>query len=111
VPHSHVQITTTFDVEEACAALARSLVEEGLAACVQVLGPLKSTYWWEGRIEQATEFMCVIKTTTEMGQAVVDFVKGAHPYENPEITVIPIVGGSESYLAWIDASVVTPPGT
>ncbi len=99
---SHVQITTTTQTKEQAAALAQSLVEARLAACVQVGGPIASTYWWKGNLEHAEEWMCLIKTSGHLIDPLLKAVREQHPYENPEVTVTPIVGGSASYLAWID---------
>ena len=98
----HVQITTTTETKEQAGALAESLVKARLAACVQVAGPITSTYWWKGNLEHAQEWMCLIKTSGHLINPLLKAVREQHPYENPEVTVTPIVGGSASYLTWIN---------
>jgi periplasmic divalent cation tolerance protein len=97
-----VQITTTVSSTEAAQRLADGLVEAGLAACVQVVGPLSSTYRWRDDVERAEEWMCIIKTAGARAGRVQEWIATRHEYEVPEITVVPIVGGSEAYLAWIE---------
>ena len=107
---AHVQITTTTATEQQAGALASELVEAHLAACVQVVGPIQSTYRWKGNLEVSKEWMCVIKTTRSVQERVVQKLLESHPYENPEVTVVPIVQGSSSYLGWIDEEVSRGPG-
>jgi periplasmic divalent cation tolerance protein len=96
-----VQVLTTTDNEEEAARLARALLQERLAACVQVVGPMTSHYWWQGQLEQTTEWLCLIKTRDELLDKVVDTLHREHSYDTPEITATPIVGGSDRYLHWI----------
>lgn len=103
-----VQISTTTGSSEEAQRIADHLVAQRLAACVQVLGPVSSTYRWEGSVETAEEFMCVIKTRRDLATEVEKAVKSLHPYENPEILTAPVLGGSADYLAWV-ASETAPP--
>ena len=103
--NDYVQVMTTTDRRDHADALAGELVEARLAACVQVLGPIGSHYRWEGRVEQAEEWLLVAKTTAERLDAVVSAIATRHHYDVPEITATPIVGGSPAYLDWIRASV------
>lgn len=98
-----LQVTTTVETREDADRLARSLVEERLTACVQVVGPINSTYWWRGAVEAAQEWMCLIKTTEDRFDALADRIKELHSYDVPEITAVPFVKGSAEYLGWIDA--------
>ncbi len=84
--------------------IATALVSERLAACVQML-PIESVYRWEGAIQQEPEVLLHIKTTMGRYKAVEALIKRLHSYELPEISVTPIVGGSEEYLHWIVESV------
>ncbi|HKY22694.1 MAG TPA: divalent-cation tolerance protein CutA [Vicinamibacterales bacterium] len=86
--------------------LASTLVAEGLAACVNVLGEMESTYRWKGQIETEREHQVVIKTTAERVPALKARLHALHQYELPEFIVLPIVGGSEAYLQWIRESVI-----
>jgi periplasmic divalent cation tolerance protein len=86
------------------ASFARSLVEERLAACVNLLPPMESVYRWEGKIERETERQLIIKTTRERTAALWERVREMHPYEVPEFVVVPILDGNEAYLRWIGES-------
>ncbi|MGH9177545.1 MAG: divalent-cation tolerance protein CutA [Acidimicrobiales bacterium] len=101
----YVQILSAAGSRGEAAAIAAGLVEARLAACVQVVGPIRSTYWWEGRIDSAEEWLCLAKTTAALAERAVEEIGRLHSYDTPEITVTPIVGGSDRYLAWIDQSV------
>jgi periplasmic divalent cation tolerance protein len=81
--------------------LARLLIERKLAACVQLL-PIDSVYRWNGRIEQGSEQLMLIKTRSALVERAVAALKAAHSYEVPEIVALPIVAGLPAYLKWID---------
>lgn len=89
---------------DSASALARSLVEARLAACVNRLDGVTSTYRWEGEIQEDSEVLLLIKTHRERLQAVREHVLAEHPYELPELVAVPISGGAEAYLDWIDRS-------
>ncbi|WP_242418220.1 divalent-cation tolerance protein CutA, partial [Frankia sp. CpI1-P] len=74
-----------------------------LVACFQVIGPMSSIYRWKGEIEQAEEWLCLGKTTTERFDELRERLVVLHPYENPEIIATPIVAGHADYLQWISA--------
>jgi periplasmic divalent cation tolerance protein len=103
--HGHVQVLTTVDAEETARSIAHRLVEGRLAACVQVVGPISSTYRWRGEIETATEWLCIAKTTREGYPALERALLEVHPYDVPELTAMPVVAGSADYLAWIGEEV------
>ena len=98
----YVQVVTTVERKEDAERIARALVEARLAACVQVLGPITSTYWWKGEIETAEEWQCVAKSRGDLFARIGGAVRDLHPYEVPEILAVPIAAGSESYLAWLE---------
>jgi periplasmic divalent cation tolerance protein len=98
----HVQVSTATGTRESAEALARSAVEDGLAACGQVVGPVTSVYRWRGAIEDATEWLVLFKTTARVSDALVDHVRARHGYELPEVIVTPVTGGNPAYLAWLD---------
>src|SRR5215472_16504923 len=98
----YVQVQTTTDSRAEAIELARAAVEARLAACAQVAGPVASTYWWEGSIERAEEWLLLMKLPAGGYQALADFITRQHSYDEPEIVALPIVGGSESYLSWIE---------
>ena len=97
-------VTTTVNTREAADRLAESLVDRRLAACAQVSGPVASTYRWRGAVEHATEWICELKTTRARLAALEAALPALHPYELPELTVVPL-GGSAAYLAWIEEAV------
>ena len=99
----YIQVTTTTATETEAGRIATALVEQRLAACVQIEGPLKSTYQWQGQIEQSQEWRCCAKTRDTLFAAVSQTIRQLHPYECPEILATPILAGSETYLAWLDA--------
>jgi periplasmic divalent cation tolerance protein len=99
------QVTTTVATQADAERIAAALVEERLAACVQVAGPIISTYRWHGAIERATEWHCHCKTTRARYPALEARLRELHPYETPEIIALPIVAGLPAYLAWIEEGV------
>ena len=101
---SFVIVLTTFPADQDPATLATTLVDEHLAACVNVLPPMRSVYRWEGNVEQASEHQLVIKTRAERVDAVKARIASLHPYEVPEVLVLPISGGTDSYLGWLHAN-------
>jgi periplasmic divalent cation tolerance protein len=99
-----VQVTTTAPSEDVASQIASALLERRLAACVQVLGPIESRYWWDGVIESSTEWLCIAKTTFAAADRAVDAIGAVHPYDIPEITVVAVTG-SDAYLGWVVAEV------
>ncbi|MGH9254753.1 MAG: divalent-cation tolerance protein CutA [Vicinamibacterales bacterium] len=97
-------VLTTLGADADAAALARTLVEERFAACVNVLPPMASVYRWQGRIEQEQERQLVIKTTEGRVAALEERLRQLHPYELPEFLVFRAAGGSEAYVRWVGES-------
>jgi periplasmic divalent cation tolerance protein len=98
-----MQVVTAVDSEEAAEQLARGIAGARLAACVQIVGPIKSVYWWQGELEEAREWQLIMKTTTARIAELEDYIKDNHSYDTPEITATVISGGSYEYLDWITA--------
>ena len=96
-----MQVLTTTGTREEADRLATSAVEQRLAACAQVFGPITSTYRWRGAIETADEWQCVLKTTAARSDELTAHLRAHHSYETPEIVASPIVGGNPEYLSWI----------
>jgi periplasmic divalent cation tolerance protein len=96
-----IQITTTTEKKEDAQKIAQALLEGKLAACVQIVGPIESAYWWRERIEKAVEWQCIAKSTKKLYPAVERVIKENHPYDVPEIMAIPVVAGSKDYLNWL----------
>jgi len=103
----YVIVLTTMAGDVDVEALARTIVVEQLAACVNVLPPMRSIYRWKGQVEEAHERQVVIKTSRASVSALRDRLHELHPYDVPEFLVLPIVDGSERYLKWIADSVRT----
>ena len=97
----YVIVLTTWPVDRDADDFAKTLVSERLAACVNVLPPMLSTYQWKGSIESANERQVVIKTTGTRVRELEARLKTLHPYEVAEFLVVPILEGSHNYLAWL----------
>ena len=98
----YIQLFTTTEKQNDADAISKEIVEKRLAACVQVVGPIKSTYWWKEEIEQAEEWLCIVKSRRDLYEELEKAIKRIHPYEVPEIVAVPIVSGSQSYLEWLE---------
>ncbi|HYE86896.1 MAG TPA: divalent-cation tolerance protein CutA [Vicinamibacterales bacterium] len=96
-----VLVLTTFPADGDAESLARTLVQEGLAACVNILPPMVSIYRWQGAIERADERQLVIKTTAARIRELESRIKALHSYDVPEFVVLSIVAGSPDYLSWL----------
>ncbi len=101
-----VQVQTAAGSKEEADRVASALLDRRLAACVQVLGPIESRFWWEGRLESATEWLCLAKTTADRAEEVVASIRETHSYDTPEILVTPVSGGNERYLRWVEDTVI-----
>jgi periplasmic divalent cation tolerance protein len=98
-------VLTTIGSKDGAERLAQELVERRLAACVNIVGPIRSVYRWRNTIEHEEEFLLLIKTTTEQTARLQAAFKELHPYELPECVELAIDGGSEQYLAWLAGEV------
>jgi periplasmic divalent cation tolerance protein len=102
-----VQVLTTMDERDAAISLADRLVEGRTAACVQVIGPIRSVYRWRGSVERAEEWLCVAKTTRARYDDLERAIREGHPYDVPEISALPVVTGGADYLAWVAEQTTT----
>jgi periplasmic divalent cation tolerance protein len=100
----YVIVLTTLPADADGAEFARDLVEERLAACVNLSAPMESIYRWEGTVETESERQLVIKTSRERVGELWDRVRELHPYDMPEFLVVPIVDGNDAYLRWVAES-------
>lgn len=98
-------VLTTVGDKEGAEKLASQLVERRLAACVNLVGPIRSVYRWKGNIDHADEYLLIIKTTAEQASRLEAAFKELHPYELPEHVELSLEGGSEAYLAWVAGEV------
>jgi periplasmic divalent cation tolerance protein len=96
-----LQITTTTGTRHDADQIAGELVSRRLAGCVQVSGPIQSTYRWQGKTETAEEWLCTAKTSREQLVAIQQLLDELHHYEVPELIATPIVDGSQKYLKWL----------
>ncbi len=93
---------TTCDSEEQAKRIAQRLIEQRLAACVNIVSNVRGVYRWKEKIEDPAEFLLVIKSRRDLFAALRAEIEKIHTYEIPEIIAIPIVDGSEAYLGWFD---------
>ena len=95
-------VLTTCPDKAIAERVAQALVQEGLAACVNILPPMHSIYRWKGKIEVANEQLLIIKSSSARFAAIRERIQALHPYELPEIIAVPIADGLPGYLAWLN---------
>ncbi len=100
-------IFCTFPDAEQAERIAEDLVAKRLAACVSISQPVLSIYRWQGKVCRETEVQTTIKTTSDVLEALCARLLELHPYDCPEIVAVPITGGSESYLRWVQEQVAS----
>lgn len=98
-------VLTTVGLKDVAEKLATQLVERRLAACVNIVGPIRSVYRWKHKVQNEAEYLLLIKTTTEHAAQLQSAFRELHPYELPECLQLPVIGGSEEYLNWVAAEV------
>lgn len=98
-------VLTTASSTEESKKIARALVESRLAACVNIIPKIESVYRWEGKVEEAQEYLLLIKTTAEAFPSVQEKIQQLHSYAVPECIALAVEEGSETYLKWIDKCV------
>jgi periplasmic divalent cation tolerance protein len=98
----YIQVSTTVDGKDHAERIAKTLLERRLAACVQIVGPVTSAYWWKGKLEKAEEWICLIKSRMGLYEELETAIREIHTYETPEIVVVPIIAGSSRYLRWLE---------
>jgi periplasmic divalent cation tolerance protein len=96
-----IQVVTTVAHQDDAHQLAQSILEQRLAACVQIVGPVTSTYWWQDEIETAEEWLCILKSRRDDYPALENAIRDVHPYAVPEILATPVVAGYPPYLTWL----------
>ncbi len=100
----HNFIYVTASSKEEAEKIAKTLLEKRLAACVNIF-PIRSYFWWEGKVDEAEEYAMIIKTRAEMFSKIRDEIKAIHSYSTPCICAIPIERGLKEFLEWIDETV------
>lgn len=96
-----IQVSTSTDKREDAERISKAIVENRLAACAQVSGPISSFYWWNDNMEETEEWRIIIKTTMDIYPRLEQALKNFHPYEVPEIIAVPITAGNSDFLEWI----------
>jgi periplasmic divalent cation tolerance protein len=98
----HIVVLTTANTEGEAQRLAGLLLEKRQAACVNIVPAVDSRFWWQGRIDTAGESLLIVKTRASRLPEIIELIKGAHSNTIPETIALPIVGGNQDYLDWID---------
>ncbi len=97
----HIVVFVTAGSEAEAESIAKTLVEERLAACVNIISPVRSFYRWQGGIADDREWLLMIKTQADVFDALATRVRTLHSYEVPEVIALPILAGAQNYLDWI----------
>ncbi len=100
-----IQVVTTIDSRDAAERIARLLIEERLAVCVQIEGPMTSIYRWQGRVEESKEWRLTAKSRAGLFEAIVTAVRSVHSYEVPEIIATMIDRVDEAYSQWLEEEI------
>jgi periplasmic divalent cation tolerance protein len=100
----YVVVLITTGTKKEAHSIAQLLLNERKAVCVNILSQVDSLFWWKGKLDSAQESLLVVKTRASLLPEIVTLVKRAHSYEVPEIIALPIIGGNEDYLTWLDSS-------
>jgi periplasmic divalent cation tolerance protein len=96
-----INVVTTVDKRETLERIGRALLERRLVACLQVIGPIRSTYWWNGRLDEAEEWIGVMKTRRDLYGEVEKAIQALHPYEVPEIMAVEAESALSLYQKWV----------
>ena len=102
---TNVVILITASTGEEANKIAHGLLAQRKAACVNIVPGVSSLFWWQGKLDSAQESLLIIKTKASLLDEIVTLVKEIHSYDVPEIVVLPIIGGNQDYLRWIDKEV------
>jgi periplasmic divalent cation tolerance protein len=100
--NQNVVVTSTCSSEEEALRIAREVVERGLAACVQIIPGIRSVYRWQGKLEVTSEWLLLVKTNSAKFELLGRVIELLHSYDVPEVLAVPVLAGSEKYLAWMD---------
>ena len=100
--YHYVVVFITVDSQETAQKITDKLLTERKAACVNIIPKVESHYWWQDKIESANELLLIVKTRAVLLDDLIKLVKQNHPYTIQEIIALPIIGGNEDYLNWVD---------
>ena len=103
----YIQVFTTTESKEEAEKISRAVVGKRLAACTQIVGPIKSIYRWKENIEEEEEWLCIIKSLNDLYEQLEKVIKEIHSYEVPEILALPVVAGNQAYLEWLNKELTT----
>jgi len=106
-----ISVITTGNDRNTLEYIGKKLVEMRCAACAQIVGPIKSIYWWKGRMEEAEEWCCILKSTGNLYKKIEETIVKLHPYELPEIIATGIEDASPEYVQWVMDETRLPPQT
>ena len=98
----YIQVVTTTARRAEAEEIAYSLIDERLAACVQIVGPITSVYRWEGKVETSEEWQCLIKSRADLLGRLQESIRRVHSYQVPEILALPVLEGNADYLRWME---------
>ena len=98
----YIQAFTVTRERKEAEKIARTVVEQRLAGCAQVLGPIMSTYWWDGRVEEGEEWLCLMKSRVDLYPELESTIRQIHSYDVPEILAVSVTKGSRNYLSWLE---------
>jgi len=104
----YVEVHSTTNTRDEADRICSAVVQARLAASAQVLAPIRSTYWWQGRIERTDEYLLSMKTTRDKFDQLGRMIRANHSYEIPEIVAVSIIDGSDDFLGWISAETREP---
>ena len=102
---AYIVVLITVPGSQEAQQLSTLLLEQKKAACVNIISGVNSRFWWQGQLDSAEESLLIVKTKASLLPELINLVKEAHSYEVPEIIALPIIGGNEDYLTWIEGSV------
>ncbi len=100
----YIVILITASSKKEAQRIARALLEDKLAACINIIDKIDSLFWWQGKIDESKEVLLIIKTKKALISKLIKKVKSLHSYKVPEIIALPIVAGEKKYLGWLDES-------
>ncbi len=99
--HELVVVLTTTEKRDDAERIAQALVQGRLCACAQVSGPIRSWYWWEGKLENAEEWLVRLKTTLAKYEKAEEAIRAVHPYDLPQIIALPVTKAYDPYIDWV----------
>ena len=107
---THLVLFITTGTQEEAERISRVLLEQRKAACVNIVPQVSSRFWWQGKLDSAEESLLIIKTKASLLDEIVNLVREMHSYDVAEVIALPIVGGNQAYLDWVDREVSPGPG-